>query len=159
MPIQTSPLIEVKQTSRKGRGVFALEFIPQGTVIERVPVIVVPHDEIELKPGNVLQNYIYEWGKGTVGIALGFGSIYNHSYFPNARYDDKGRMTKVFTAVRDIRPGEEITVNYNGDEDDMSPVGFTVTDEDAISRAGELHAICASGFSPAGNMADDGLLE
>lgn len=130
MPIQTSPLIEVKRTARKGRGVFAIQFIPAGTEIERVPVIVIPDSEIEIRPGNTLQDYIYEWGRGTVAIALGCGSIYNHSFSPNARYDDKGRLTKVFTALRDIRPGEEITINYNGDEDDLTPVSFDVAEDE-----------------------------
>jgi SET domain-containing protein len=76
-----------------------------------------------------LANYVFEWGRGTVALALGFGSIYNHSYSPNARYDDVGRLTKVYTALRDILPGEEITINYNGDENDLSPVGFEVRDE------------------------------
>ena len=52
--------------------------------------------------------------------------MYNHSYDPNARYDDHGRLTKAFTAIRDIAPGEEITVNYNGEPGDGSDVGFPV---------------------------------
>ena len=35
----------------------------------------------------------------------------------NARYDDAGRQTKEYRALRDIQPGEEITINYNGAED------------------------------------------
>ena len=37
-----------------------------------------------------------------------------------------GQRTKLFTALRAIEPGEEITVNYNGDPEDGSPVGFEV---------------------------------
>ena len=130
MPIQASSLIEVKQTRHKGRGVFAREQIPAGTVFERVPVIVIPADEVlEAAAGGVVQDYVFQWGRGTVALALGFGSIYNHSYIPNARYDDRGRMTKIFTALRDIEAGEEITVNYNGSEDDQTPVWFDVTGE------------------------------
>jgi SET domain-containing protein len=61
-------------------------------------------------------------------LALGYGSLYNHSYHPNARYDDAAGPTKVFTALRDIAAGEEITVNYNGEPDDGSSVGFRVVD-------------------------------
>ena len=61
-----------------------------------------------------------------MAVALGYGSLYNHSYQPNARYDDVGRLTKVFSALRDIEPGEEITVNYNGKPGDRGPVGFDV---------------------------------
>jgi len=46
-----------------------------------------------------------------VALALGYRSLYNHSFRPNARYDDVGPLTKDFTALRDIQPGEEITVN------------------------------------------------
>ncbi|MFM8476053.1 MAG: SET domain-containing protein-lysine N-methyltransferase [Planctomycetaceae bacterium] len=59
-------------------------------------------------------------------IALGFGSLYNHSYSPNARYDDVGRQIKEYKALRDIQKGEEITINYNGSEDCMDPVDFDV---------------------------------
>jgi len=77
----------------------------------------------------VMADYVFDWGKGTVALALGYGSLYNHSYAPNARYDDEGQRTKIFTALRDIEAGEEITVNYNGHEDDQSPVGFDVIGE------------------------------
>ena len=127
MPIQASSLIEIKQTRGKGRGVFAREFIAEGTVFERCPVLVIPNDEVmEEAAGGVIQAYVFHWGRDTVALALGFGSMYNHSYQPNARYDDVGRMTKIFTAVRDIQPGDEITVNYNGCEDDQTPVWFDV---------------------------------
>lgn len=127
MPIRPSDCIEVKQIAGKGRGVFATEFIPAGTVFERVPVIVMPAEDILDSTDNcVLANYVFDWGRGTMALALGFGSLYNHSYHPNARYDDKGRQTKIFTALRDIEAGEEITVNYNGHEDDQCPVGFDV---------------------------------
>ena len=130
MPIQTSPSIELKYTPRKGRGVFAREFIPAGTEFERVPVIVMPEEDVlNDHTDTVLQHYVFEWGKGTVALALGFGSMYNHSFRPNARYDDVGRMTKVFSAVLDIFPGDEITINYNGHEDATDPVAFDVVDD------------------------------
>lgn len=133
MPIPTSPLIEVKQTPNKGRGVFATGLIPAGSVIERAPVLVMPaEDVLSGVTGELLQHYVFEWGRGTVALALGFGSMYNHSYSPNARYDDVGRLTKVYTALRDIQQGEEITINYNGHQDDDSPVGFEVLDKAAF---------------------------
>lgn len=130
MPIQSSSLIEVKRTARKGRGVFARRFIPEGTVFETVPVIVLPIEEIlESCDNSVLARYVFDWGRGTMALALGFGSLYNHSYTPNARYDDEGVQTKIFTALQDIHPGQEITINYNGHEEDQTPVGFEVRDD------------------------------
>jgi SET domain-containing protein len=99
--------------------VFARRPIRKGEVIERTPVLVLP-------AGAALNEYCFEWGEGAWALALGYGSLYNHSYSPNARYDDVNSKTKVFTALRDIEPGEEITINYNADPADRSPVGFEV---------------------------------
>ncbi len=129
MKLTASPLIEVKSTKGKGRGVFARELIKAGTVFERVPLLVIPAKEVlECEHGGFLSQYVFEYGKGTVALALGFGSLYNHSYQPNARYDDAGRQVKEFRALRDIQAGEEITINYNGAEDVMDPVEFNVVD-------------------------------
>jgi uncharacterized protein len=53
---------------------------------------------------------------------------HNHSYRPNARYEDVWPQTKEFTALRDIAPGEEITVNYNGKPKSRSAVWFEVVE-------------------------------
>ena len=111
--------IEVKQIKGKGRGVFARRLIRDGEVIERVPVLVLPVGETRTASGTTrMSGYCFEWGRGTVAVALGYGSLYNHSYQPNARYDDESGQTKVFRAIRDIAPGEEIVVNYNGEPGD-----------------------------------------
>ncbi len=126
MSLTQSILIEVKNIKGKGRGVFARALIPEGTIFERVPLLVIPAKEIlECDHGNLLLGYIFEYKK-QVALALGYGSLYNHSYNPNARYDDAGRQIKEFSALRDIHPGEEITINYNGAEDIMDPVEFPV---------------------------------
>jgi len=155
MPFHASDYIEVKRISGKGRGVFARRHIESDTVFEKVPVIVMPVEEaLESTESAVLANYVFDWGKNTVALALGYGSMYNHSYTPNARYDDKGQQTKIFTALRDIEAGEEITVNYNGHEEDLTPVGFDVIEpspvspysdrDDSSSRLGETAQIAAS---------------
>lgn len=120
-------MIEVKRAQGKGRGVYASQLIPEGTVFERVPLLVMAEKEaLEGDHSNVLPAYVFEYGKGKVALALGFGSLYNHSYSPNARYDDAGKQIKEFRALRDIEKGEEITINYNGSEDVMDPVEFHV---------------------------------
>jgi SET domain-containing protein len=128
MALRHSNLIEVRRIKGKGRGVFARRLISKGQVIERAPVLVLPIEELKIGGGwTHLAGYCFMWGSGTVALALGYGSLYNHSYVPNARYDDVGRR-KVFSALRDIAPGEEITVNYNGDPSDSEPVGFEVVE-------------------------------
>jgi uncharacterized protein len=127
MALTHSDAIEVKRIQGKGRGVFARRVIREGEVIERVPVLVLPRAEAQNGSGSSrLSVYCFEWGRGTVAVALGYGSLYNHSYKPNARYDDESAQTKVFTAIREIAAGEEITVNYNGEPEDGSPVWFKV---------------------------------
>ena len=119
-------MICVRRVNGKGRGVFARRRIHKGTLIERVPVLIVP--VASLKGGlhsPVLSRYFYLWSRDKVAISLGYGSLYNHSFKPNAHYEH-GKMSIRYLALRDIEPGEEITINYNGDPEDLSPVGFSV---------------------------------
>lgn len=113
-----------------GRGVFARKEIKRGELIEVCPVIVLPESEREYIRKTNLRSYYFQWGDNlkAVGIALGFGSLYNHSYTPNAKYIKKmeDRLLE-FVAIKDIERDEEITVNYNfGDPDDKTPLWFEV---------------------------------
>ena len=124
-----SDAIEVKRVKGKGRGVFARRAIDKGEVVERVPVLVLTAAEFEDGvAGTRLANYCFAWGTGKAALALGYGSLYNHSYRPNARYDDVGPHIKEFTALRNIEPGEEITVNYNGAPRSRAKVWFDVVE-------------------------------
>jgi uncharacterized protein len=125
MAFLASDAIEVKRTRGKGLGVFARRRIRDGEVIETCPVLVLPAAALGEGPGG-LWAYGFDWSRGTVALALGFGSLYNHSFEPNARYDDMRLRAKRFTALRDIAEGEEITVNYNGEPSDRSKVWFDV---------------------------------
>jgi len=123
-----SELIEVRQARKKGRGVFARRNIRRGTVIERVPVVVMRVQEIFSKaPRTKLADYVFSWGRGKVAFACGYGALYNHSYQPNAEYYGKGTKTQVFVALRDIKSDEEITVNYNGKPNGRAKVGFALS--------------------------------
>ena len=98
-------------------------------------MLVLRLDEIKNGDGwTGLAGFCFLWGEGTVALALGYGSLYNHSFAPNARYDDEGRQVKVYSAIRDIAAGEEITINYNGEPTDRSPVGFDVVEVEKNRR-------------------------
>jgi SET domain-containing protein len=108
--------IAVRYFPAKGRGVVALRAFTADDTIERPPVIVVPREEAPLIRDTRLAHYYFEWGDDCqqAAIALGFGSLYNHSYTPNARYEFReAEECLEFIALRDIQPGEEITINYN----------------------------------------------
>ena len=123
MPFVPSEKIEVRKIREKGRGVFARAPIAEREVIESVPVLVLSEEDMEQTE---LANYCFLWGQNTVALPLGYGALYNHSFTPNAEYVDRSPRTKTFRALRNIAPGEEITINYNGTPDDDSPVGFEV---------------------------------
>lgn len=115
----------VTRTDDRGRGVFTTQPIAKGETIEVCPMIVFKKADRILIDDTFLYEYYFEWGKnGNKGaIALGYGSLYNHSYSPNARYlPDFDLNILSFISIRDIDAGEEITVNYNLDPEDQTPV-------------------------------------
>lgn len=122
-------MIAVRNSPNKGRGVFALRDIAGGELIEKAPALFVPAQEWSYIRNTILDNYCFRIGPNQehAALAMGYGSLYNHSYTPNAVYDVKDEeMAVQFNALRDIRAGEEITVNYNRDPRDRSPVWFEV---------------------------------
>jgi SET domain-containing protein len=122
-----SGLICVKESPGKGRGVFAAAPIRKGAVIERVPVLLVPLKDLANGPNNATLNmYFYQWTKKNFACALGYGSLYNHSFEPNVLFKC-GRHTMTYKALRYIEEGEELTINYNGEPEDKTPVDFNVT--------------------------------
>lgn len=125
----------VKESPGKGRGVFAQRNFKEGEVIETSPVIVLSAEEIDSLELTQLYNYYFAWGPDSknAAIALGYGSLYNHSYTPNARYykDFDNRLLK-YVCIRDIQKDEEITINYNWDPEDKNPVWFDLASENDL---------------------------
>lgn len=118
--------IIVKRTGKKGRGVFAAKNFKIGEIIESCPVLVFDTKGRKYLEKTLLSHYIYPW-RSTRGAALvlGYGSIYNHSFSPNA--DWKQNFTTkamVFRAINPIKKGQEILVNYNGEPDDKSEINW-----------------------------------
>lgn len=128
------PYLFIKLTSKKGRGLFTNKNIESGVIIEESPVIVMSTDERALLDKTLLHDYIFEWrGQGestkttACCVALGYISVYNHSYTSNCEYfmDFENEMIQIKT-VRKILVGEELTINYNGDWNDQKKVWFDV---------------------------------
>ncbi len=126
------PSLFVAQTKLKGRGVFTTKKILADTVIEMAPVIVFNADQRKVLEQTELYNYVFEWGEDYTGccVALGLVSIYNHASPSNCEYVMLFETeTIVIQTVRDIAPNEELTINYNADFDDETPVWFEVKKE------------------------------
>ena len=127
--------IGIKNSPGKGRGVFAQRNFKKGEVIESCPVIVLPAKELDTLELTQLYNYYFAWGPDSkdAAIALGYGSLYNHSYTPNARYyKDFDNSLLKYVCIRDIEDNEEITINYNCNPEDNTPVWFDLTGQDSL---------------------------
>ena len=123
-------MLIVGNTNLKGRGVFAQKPFFKGEVIERAFVVVIPAEEVKLIDQTVLTNYYYDWENQAAAIALSWVSLINHSYQPNTFYVKKFAERVIeYIVYKDIKEGEEITANYNGSPDNLSPIWFDVVDE------------------------------
>jgi hypothetical protein len=113
--------------NRKGRAVYARRDFDRGETIEICHVLLVGNRPWASREDYPYQEWAYEF-YGKCAIALGAGSLYNHSYTPNASWTTRRRSQTIrFYAVRPISEGEEIVINYSGasgpGEDDIE---FTV---------------------------------
>ena len=132
----TTDKVYMKQSKivNAGRGVYASRAIKKDEIIERCPVIAVPQHDAANLTESMLITYFYFFGKKKEQslIALGFGSIYNHTYQPNAMYKIQQKEKTIdFIALTDIKKDTEITVNYKGEKSkNNTPLWF-----EAIPRA------------------------
>ena len=110
-----------------GRGVYARCDIKKGEIIERCPIIEISkHDTSNLKE-SMLVAYFFYFGKNKerIAIALGFGSIYNHTDKPNIIYKMKPREEVIdFIALTNIKKDDELTFNYYNSKDKKNPLWF-----------------------------------
>ena len=107
---------------------FASRKFLKGELIERAPVIPINEKQWPFAEKTILSDYAFDWGEHDeqAAIALGYVSIYNHSYSPNAQLEELlDELMMEVIAIRDIQPGEEVTINYNGDPANQDPLWFT----------------------------------
>jgi SET domain-containing protein len=107
-------MIKVKQAGHKGRGIFATEDIRKGKLIEKCPIIVISKKEWKYLEKTILKHYVFSWNKkGDVALALGTGSLYNHSFNPNIDvYRDPKNKTFSYYAIKRIKKGKELLIDY-----------------------------------------------
>jgi uncharacterized protein len=123
--------VEIKQFPPRGHGVFAQKEFRPGATIEISPLILLAAAEREYLQCTSLFRYYFLVGNKETPVALGLGysSLYNHAGKANGAYSvslEKASIT--IKACKLIRPGDEITLNYNGSPDDATPVYLPLDD-------------------------------
>ena len=123
------PETYIKDTGTiKGKGVYANRNYAIGDIIEVSPVIILFAPYSTLPPK--LKTRVFNWGNLTQGpassaLALGFGSMYNHSNPANVKFKANTENESItFIAEKNISINEELTINYNG------PDGSTLSEQD-----------------------------
>lgn len=106
-------MIKLRKTKKFGRGLYATKNIKKGQVVELSPVIPLTGWEHDHLKSTVMNTYVFEWDSDGAALALGFGSLFNHSQDCNVTYDSllKSKQIK-FTATRNIKKGEQLLINY-----------------------------------------------
>ncbi len=119
--------LTIASSPKRGRGVFTTKNLKKGTVIEISPVLVLTEKERKTLEKTLLYHYVFEWGddKKRAALALGYISLYNHSYDANCEYEmEFGKKLMTVRTVKNIKKGEELFINYNATPDDKTEVWF-----------------------------------
>ena len=109
------PGLYITSSDQKGRGVFTSEDLATGEMIELCPILKIPAGQVKQLDSTVIYEYYFLWDEEgfEACLALGYGSLYNHSPDPNAEIllDYEDQMIK-FSSIKDIEAGTEITIDY-----------------------------------------------
>ena len=109
-------MIEVKNTKKMGRGLFATENISANTKVHEAYFIKAKDEDVNLCPE--FAKYVFGYNKKYSVICLGLGSLFNHSDEPSVEAffakNDNGEIME-FWSKRDIKKGEELFISYGGD--------------------------------------------
>jgi len=111
------PGLYILEDDIKGRGVYTANDINEGSIIEICPVIVLSQSDKKLVHQTKLHDYYFLWDEQmhTIALPLGYGCLYNHDESANAdtEQDFSEKVIRII-AKRQIKSGEEITINYLG---------------------------------------------
>lgn len=121
--LKVKTILKESTIPNAGLGLFAAEFIPQGTIIwELNPLIDVIIQTKDLPQLSELEkSYIDKYGYregGEIILCADDGRFINHSFQPNM-YDFVNETGSYTIALRDIQEGEELTSNYQNFDADF----------------------------------------
>ena len=124
------PGLFIAQTEHKGRGIFSSIDLEEGDLIEICPLLFLPQQQIKWINKTNLYDYYFLWPESeSIVIALGYGSIYNHSKKANAEITmDLGDQQMYIYCCRPIQAGQEILIDYTGGTKPESELWFEAKD-------------------------------
>jgi SET domain-containing protein len=114
------PSLYIATSENRGRGVFTSEEIFEDDIIELCPLVLIPLEQLVSVDKTIFYDYYFLLPNGKDAcIALGYGSLYNHSTTPNACvvFDLENDSLQMH-CIKNIAEGEEILINYQGDEEE-----------------------------------------
>jgi hypothetical protein len=123
--------LEIRQSIIHGKGVFSKTIFKAGRLIEEAPIILIDNAGKDLLHHSLLYHYYFLVNNPVTPVAMGLGysALYNHSADANAQYCiNLANLSISIKACKKIIVGEEITINYNGRHNDISPVYFPRND-------------------------------
>lgn len=107
--------VEIKESPIHGKGVFAKRDIEAGEILAVSHVTLLHHNE---QLPELIATLEFPWNEEYYALCLSdVGSFFNHDKEFNAMvlHQDKKKLTQTFSAVRNIRKGEEVFIFYNDD--------------------------------------------
>ena len=106
---------KIKNTKKYGRGLYSLVNLSKGQCVEESEVVILNDIDSKMIESTDLNMYSFAWKSGSA-IALGKGSLFNHSKTPNVTYfNDYEDKVIYFIAIRDIKKGEQLFIDYGYD--------------------------------------------
>ncbi len=111
-------MLSIKVFKGLGRGLVATKNIKKGTIVHVAEVIHLNRKDSKIVARTFLDSYVYCLGNGTVGLALGLGSLFNHNEQNNVEFTVKtkaGRKVISYKAISNIPAGSQVFLNYGYD--------------------------------------------
>jgi len=108
----------VKTSPESGRGLYAQREIFAGEPIMACELIVLSEKDTKTLQETDLKYYTFVFNDKQDCLLLGDGELFNHCDIPNVSFKlkrYKNRMMMYFVCTRDIKPGKELTIDYNSD--------------------------------------------
>lgn len=103
----------VKNTKKYGRRLYATRNFKKGEIVEVSPVVVIDSDDANTIWSTLLSLYTFEWGKESSALALGYGSLFNHSKTFNVSYMNSFKTKEIFfVTTKNIRSGQQLFIDY-----------------------------------------------